>query len=242
MWKDLDGIQKINFLKDYNINVIPKYIFGKNYNLNYPEDIYMYKNTEKIILNDKLLNEMKDLVENVKNEVGGIINNNDFKILFRGTFNRIELDLEKDTQSLFHTHPRDDDILYDPPSILDIISFLALNIKSIADMLIDLKNGIEHPSDDILIAQNSIVFTKNEVYICYISHPLLINITKYLIKTNKSLEEILENVELYYSQILYSFNKNLNNDEINKYIKLLSSLGILIKRFNYDKPETYILI
>ncbi len=105
-------------------------------------------------------------------------------------------------------------------------------------MIIDLKNGIEHPLDDILIAQNSIVFTKNEVYVCYISYPLLTNITKYLIKTDKSLEEILENLE--YSKILNKFNKNLNNNEINEYIEKLSSLGILVKRFTYNNFEMYI--
>lgn len=253
IWSYLDGIEKINVLKDSQIEIKPIYFFGKNYNLKYPKDIYMFENTEKIVLDPITLTNFQNMVLYEKKEVGGTLNfllkTNNFKtdIFFTGTETSIDLNLEKDTQTLFHTHPINEKLDFDPPSILDIVSFLALNVKFIAESIIDLRNGIEHGIDD-LIVQNSMVFTKNEVYVYYISSPLILNITKYLMKLkNKdfiyNVEKLLEMIEIHYSIILSSFNKNLNNEEIEEYLKILSSLGILIKRFSYlDNPEIYNLI
>jgi hypothetical protein len=247
-WNNMEGIEKINLLKKHNINVDIKYYFGKEYKIKYPEDIYMFHRKKKLLLDNTLLEKIKNLTKE-KKEFGGTIrfDENKLDILFIGNENNIELNLEKDTQILFHTHPFEKNLKYRPPSVLDIISFLVLNIKSIAELIIDLSQGIEHPIDEELIVENSIVFTQNEVYVYYISYPLLVNINKYLIKlfkTNKdfiySVEKFLELIELEYSMILYSFNKNLNNYEIEEYLKKLSSLGILMKRFKYNEyPETY---
>jgi hypothetical protein len=253
-WSYLDGNKKINLLKGAGINIVPIYLFRKDYNLKYPEDIYMFKKTEKLILDPTTLNSLRHMILDEIKEIGGTINfiERKFKmeILFIGNENNIDLNLEKDTQTLFHTHPIDEELEFDPPSVLDIISFLILNVESISKLIIDLGNGIEHPIDDALIVQNSMVFTKNEVYVYYISYPLLKNIIKYIIDLYKnskdfiySVEKLLEMIEIHYSIILSSFNRNLNNYEIKEYINFLSSLGIIMKRFDYlSVPESYILI
>ena len=130
-WKHLDGLKKNNILKECGVFLNCTAIFGENYILNYPDDLYSKRKT---ILNENTLNEIKKMVK-LKKEVGGIINNNVVEFLFTGDETKIKLDLQKKADTLFHTHPEDPEVKYDPPSVLDIISFLALNVHSIAEFI-----------------------------------------------------------------------------------------------------------
>lgn len=259
VWENLDGLKKINLLRDAKVslsldskinlsldtNKNKESIFGDNYNLSYPKDIYTNR---RIILDKTILTRIHEMVLNEKKEIGGIINDNKIDFLFNGNENRIHLDLKKKTQTLFHTHPEDKDILFDPPSVLDIVSFLALTVQSIADFI--LNNDGEKNINDILKVQNCIVFTKNEIYVYYISYPLILTISEYLMNLMSrdlmsrdlmninsdyiyEVEKLLEEIELNYSNILSEFNMTLDEELLLKYISQLNSLGILVKRFSY---------
>ena len=247
-WEHLDGLKKNTLLRNANIKLDNKILFGEDYILNYPEDIYL--KTKKIILHPTTLNTIRHMAIDEIKEIGGIINNNKIDVLFSGNKNRIKLDLNKKTQTLFHTHPADDDLDFDPPSVLDIVSFLALNVQSIAEYILNGKKDVRK----LLKVENSMVFTKDEVYVYYISYPLIKNITEYLIDLNEkqdlyqqfdfiyNVEKLLEELELYYSNILSRFNMTLDEKLLNEYIEYLSKLGIIMKRFKYtDKPEVYVM-
>ncbi len=207
---------------------------------------------KKCVLNNIELNRIQDIAINEKKEVGGVIDFNsetNIKILFTGTDDRIDLNLESDTADmkniiLFHTHPKDEDVEYDPPSILDIISFLSFNVKSIADLVL---NRDKADISKILKIQCSLVFTKNEVYTYYFSHDLIMNITNDLLQVFREnedefierVERILEEIELNYTFSLRKFNKTMNEEEIGEYFKVLNSLGFLIHRSSYRKSECY---
>lgn len=246
-WGYLDGVKKMSILRGAKININAFAIFGDEYILKYPKDIYM--NNKKIILNPTTLNSIRRMALNERKEVGGIINNNKIDILFSGNENRIRLDVKNKAQTLFHTHPEDEDVNIDPPSVLDIVSFLALNVQSIAEFILNNEN--EKGKKDVknmLKIQNSAVFTKNEVYVYYISSPLILEISKYLMNVYKNkddfiyeVEKLLETVELYYSYILLPFNMTLDEKRLKEYLTKLSSLGVIVKRFKYtDFPEVYV--
>lgn len=263
IWNSLDAMKKLALLRGINfkLDVLP--IFGTNYLLNYPEDIYNFSNTNKFIIDINTLNKIRKYVYSEK-EVGGTIKyplnkkNDEIRINFpfTGNNNRIDLNLNSDTHTLFHTHP-DDKRKFSPPSILDIISYLSVIIKYIADIIIDLNNGIEHSSDDPLIIQSSMVITNEAVYVYYISYPLVVSITSYLIRLKKNenqrgknfvyeVENLLEEIELSYVYYLFPFNRDLSERDLQEYLATLSSLGILIKRFSYEQfpnmPEVYITL
>ena len=245
IWNSLDAVEKLRLLKKANIQINPNPVFGRNYMLKYPDDIYL-KNISKLFKLDPFtLNKMKELVLK-KEEVGGVINydmNIEIDVLFFGDINRINLEFDSDAHSLFHTHPKQN-ISHDPPSVLDIISYLALIVKYIADLIIDLGNGVEHPADDPLVVQNSIVFTKDEIYIYYISKQLLSTITKNLIEIYMNgnfvfeVEKLLEEIEISYGAYLSKFNRKLNSYSLHNYLNELFSLGFLIKRYKYDSPSS----
>lgn len=247
-WYYLDGLKKLSLLRGAKIPINDQPLFLKDYRLKYPEDIYSYDTSKLFYLDPSTLNQIRRMAIYQDSEVGGTIEydqGNTIDLKFSGTENRIELDYRSDTHTLFHTHPKDDR-LYDPPSILDIISFLALTVKYIADLVIDIDRGIEHAADDPLVIQSSAVFTKDEVYIYYISRPLVVNIVRKLIELFLKnddfvyqVEKLLEEMEIVYSAYLFPFNRDL--DRIDEYLETLSSLGILIKRFKYtENPEVYI--
>lgn len=248
-WNGLDGMKKINLLKLAKIEVdnIPTFgYFEKN-------DIYLSELTKTFVLDLSTLNKLRNLAIYEPNERGGTIEYSDsgpkLKFLFSGNSNRINLDLNRDTHTLFHTHPIDQDRETDPPSVLDILSYLALIVKYIADIIIDMKNGIEHSIDDPLIVQNRMVFTHNEIYVYYISKLLVESITNMLMNIflyeddfNSSVELLLDKMELSYSNYLYSFNRDLNIIDMQEYLQTLEKLGILVKRYNYfDKVEVAII-
>ena len=276
IWNSLDAMKKLALLKGiFKLDMIP--VFGKDFILNYPEDIYNFTDTNKFIIDIDTLNKIRKYVCSDK-EIGGTIeysrqseqqfnmdynskNMSKINIFFTGNNNRIDLNLKRDTHSLFHTHP-DDNRKYNPrdfspPSILDIISYLAVIVKYIADIIIDLGNGIEHSPDDPLIIQNSIVVSNEAVYVYYISYPLVVSITKHLMELYRSrkdnlnnfvyeVEKLLEEMELSYASYLFPFNRDLNTEDLEEYLNTLSSLGILIKRFPYSNfpnmPEVYITL
>ena len=236
-WEYLDGLKKLSLLRGANIELEDKFIFGKDYILKYPEDIYLQ--SRKIVLHPTILNTIRHLALEEKKEIGGIINNNKIEVLFSGNKNRIKLDLKNKTQTLFHTHPEDEDLIFDPPSVLDIISFLALNVQSIAEFILNGKKDVKN----LLKVENSMVFTKNEVYVYYISYPLIKEISNQLMKMYEiqddfiyNVEKLLEEIELYYSKILSRFNMTLDDNLLEEYISYLSNLGIIMKRFSYLSP------
>lgn len=222
-WESLDGIKKIKLLKHANIPIYDEPIFGKKYNISYPKDIYQNK---EIKIDPTILKRIRNLT-NQKNEIGGTItyNDNNIKINLEviGEKDRIIFkDHDLFNGSLFHTHPKDDYLKYDPPSILDIVSFLAVTIKNISTLS---KNQI----------YNSIVFTKDEIYVYYISKPLLDNIINKISNLDiSSIEKLMEEIEICYCSYLYYFNKKINSlQDLSKYLSELSKIGILIKRYTY---------
>jgi hypothetical protein len=271
IWNSLDAMKKLALIRGINLSFPKDIIFGKDFVLNYPEDIYLYSITDKFILDIDTLNKIRKYVYSEK-EVGGTIlysqkNKKDIyvKISFSGTDNRIDLNLKSDTHTLFHTHPNDfntnnfsrNDFSsrdFSPPSILDILSYLAVTIKYIADIIIDLGNHIQHSTDDPLIIQNSMVVSNEAVYVYYISYPLIVSITRHLMNIYQKdannfvyqVEKLLEEMELSYAKYLFPFNRNLNDRDLEEYLNTLSSLGILIKRFPYSEfpemPEVYITL
>tara|TARA_R110001599_G_scaffold108188_2_gene271216 strand:+ start:4422 stop:5243 length:822 start_codon:yes stop_codon:yes gene_type:complete len=247
-WGYLDGLKKMSILRGAQIQIPYFPIFGQDYLLNYPKNIYMDR---KIILNPTTLNTIRHMALDERREIGGTIEENKINVLFTGSNDRINLNInDQKTQSLFHTHPADEDVQWDPPSVLDIVSFLALTVKSIADYILQNKKDIKN----MLLVENSLVFTKNEVYVYYISYPLMLNISKHLLEMKEvedviedrkdfiyEVEKLLEEIELYYSHILSKYNMSLNEKQLEEYLSELSTLGILVKRFKYtDSPEVYV--
>jgi hypothetical protein len=248
-WNYLDGVKKLSILRGAKVNIKSLAIFGNFSNLVYPKSIYNFEKCKKHIFDVTTLNKMRHVALEERKEIGGVVDiNKEMKFLFMGSNNRIDLNFEnkdnkdnndKKNVTLFHTHPQDEDVEYDPPSILDIVSFLEFNVKSMADRILNKNIG------EILKIQNSIVFTKNEVYIYYLSNDVIINIVKYLLnlfnnfKNNNDfvyeVEKLLEEIELYYSSLLSRFNMTLTNSQVEEYLSYLQTLGIVIQRFKYTE-------
>ena len=225
-WNELDGIQKVKLLKlNYKLPVFGKF-----------NQIIDIKNT-KIFDFSK----MKELIYQ-NNEVGGTIDVSDgnyipqnYNIQFVGNNNRIPLDLSEESNStdiLFHTHPIDERE-FNPPSILDILLYLALIIKSMADIL------LENRED--LIVQNCIVFAKEGVYVYHANTNLLQAIINKLLTYKNNfvydVEKLLEEIELSYASYLLKFNKILTKKEYQEYLHELRSLGFTIELFPYNKVK-----
>ena len=245
-WDGLDGVKKVNILRDLEIDTFYEPIFSTNYKVSYPENIYKFRHTQKYKLNEVELVLMREMVKNEKHEVGGILNfqeETNVQILFIGSETRIDLNLEQSTKEkmsllLFHTHPADKNNEFDPPSILDIISFLSFNVKSLADLVL---NPEKANTDKVLKIQIGIVFTKNEIYTYYMSHELIVRIILHLreiyLQGNfiEDAERLLEEIELCYTSHLLKYNVSLTSRQVNDYIKKLGSLGMLMKRFSYSE-------
>ena len=245
-WNMLDGLKKVNVLNEVGIDIVRGPIFGNNYGGKYPDNIYKFGKCRKRKLN---MDAIHDIVLNEEKEVGGIITRDEAKILFTGTNNRIDLDLEKSTANmqniiLFHTHPKDETVEHDPPSILDIISFLSFNIKSMANLVL---NREKADIGKIMKIQCSLVFTQDEIYSYYFSHELVINIVDYLLKVYREnegmfidrVEKILEEIEINYSFYLRDFNKVMTNFDVIQYFKKLEFLGFIIHRSSYNNLTFY---
>ena len=232
-WNELNGIEKVKLLKlNYKLPV-----FGK---FNQMIDI---KGT-KIFDFSKL----KNLIYQ-NNEVGGTIDVSDgnyipqnYNIQFIGNNNRIPLDLSEKSNStntlfhtLFHTHPIDERE-FNPPSILDILLYLALIIKSLADIL------LENRED--LIVQNCVVFAKEGVYVYHANTNLLQAIINRLLTYKNNfvydVEKLLEEIELSYASYLLKFNKILTKKEYFEYLHELRSLGFTIELFPYNKVSLFV--
>ena len=244
-WNRLDGLKKLSLLK-HNVEIDNTPIFGNDFTITYPDDIYLFDLAQSYSLQDP--HKIRRMTYQNR-EIGGTIEyGKDINIRFSGNENQISLDLKTDTHTLFHTHPAQDRD-FDPPSVLDIISYLALIVKYVADIIIDLDRGIEHSVDDPLIVQNCMVFTKDEVYVYYISYQLLTSITETLmnifLKSDDfvyQVEKLLEEIELVYASYLNKYNYDLESLELSNYLSTLSSLGIIIKRFKYqEKINVYIV-
>ena len=232
-------------------------MLGK-FRVEYPGDIYNFSLCKKYKLSSETLTELKNKTY-MDHEVGGIINfkvkeKEEIKYLFNGGENRIKLDMEeRGTQILFHTHPRDKEEgnLYDPPSPLDIVSFLGLTITYLANEYLDKVKGIEQPEDDPLQVQVSAVFTKNEVYTYYLSSFLIERIKDVLLRIDEGCESVPEFIEKcegllsevneeYLSLLSPYNNSHISSSEIDEYIDFLSNHGILLQRFTYSSQEFYI--
>lgn len=235
-------------------------MLGK-FRVKYPQDIYNFSLCKKYKLSNETLTELKNKTY-MDHEVGGIINfkvkeKEEIKYLFNGGENRIKLDMEeRGTQILFHTHPEDrkeekEGNLYDPPSPLDIVSFLGLTITYLANEYLDRAKGIEQPEDDPLQVQVSAVFTKNEVYTYYISSLLIERIKDVLLRIDEECESVPEFVEKcegllsevneeYLSLLSPYNNSHISSSQIDEYIEFLSTLGILLQRFAYPSQKFYI--
>ena len=250
-WQNLDGLTKVSMLKHINIDLNRFSVISKNLYPRYPQDIYLYSEKKKYVLPESLLAKIKSYT-NYDHEVAGIISYDDNKtikdkIIFEGDFNRVNLNIGKDSETLYHTHPYESRP-FEPPSVLDIISYLANVIKFIADTIIDSNHGIEHPLDDPLVYQNSMVFSREGVYVYYISYPLIEEIVRrlaFILKDNdvNNFTRFIEEIELAYSNELSRFNKYYwNGSDVNEYLLHLNNLGIIIRYFPYtNKPESYIL-
>jgi hypothetical protein len=231
-WNAIDGLKKLALLRGAKIvlNAIP--IFGTFYNTS----IYNFDKCKKYTFGITELNKMRHIALEEKNEIGGIIGE-DIRFLFNGSKNRIQLNIEGQTKNLtlFHTHPQDEDTEYDPPSVLDMVSFLEFNVKSIAERIINKNVG------QLLKVQNSVVFTKNEVYIYYLSNELVVSITKYLLSLRDradfvyEVEKLLEEIEIHYSFLLSKFNMELTDAQVKEYISYLNSLGFIVHRYTYNQ-------
>ena len=245
-WDGLDGVKKVEILKELNIPTFYEPVFGTEFKVVYPENIYKFKRSTKYKMNEVELLLMREMVLKEKHEIGGILNfkeETNVEILFVGTDTRIDLNLEQSTKDmmsllLFHTHPADDELEFDPPSILDIISFLSFNVKSLADLIL---NPEKANTDKILKIQIGIVFTKNEIYTYYMSHDLIIKIILHLREINiqgnfiEDAERLLEEIELCYTSYLLKYNTSMTDRQVNDYCKKLGSLGILMKRSSYEE-------
>ena len=243
-WDGLDGVKKVNILRELDISSFYEPIFSTNYKATYPNNIYKFRHTQKSKLNPVELLLIREMVENETSEIGGILNfqeETNVQILFIGNETRIDLNLEESTKDkmsllLFHTHPKDDEVEFDPPSILDIISFLSFNVKSLADLVL---NPEKANTDKVLKIQIGIVFTKNEIYTYYMSHELIVRIILHLreiyLQGNfiEDAERLLEEIELCYTSHLLKYNVSMTHKQVNDYIKKLSTLGILMKRSSY---------
>ena len=249
-WNYLDGVKKLALIRHAKV-ILKENIFGDNYILKYPDDIYMFPLTKRFVLNFSTVNQIRSEVFRNINEIGGTINYNKenqekVHIKFSGDEKNIILDLKTKTHTLFHTHPYDEDRTFDPPSILDIISYLALVVKHVVNTILkieeEIDKGVEKLSEDnILTVQNSMVFTHNEIYSYYISTDLYEDIIKKLMELYMNsknfiyeVEKLLEEIEISYSTILYKYNYDLNSEELSEYLSTLSSLGFIIKRFTYN--------
>lgn len=250
-WDDLDGMKKYALLRNVNVNCDIFSPISDNLKITYPNDIYMINLKTKYILPKSLLVEMKGKVLSNPNEVGGIIEYRpEIKNIhiFDGNHTKIDLDLGTDTQTLYHTHP-DTDGGFEPPSILDVISYLANIIKHIGELIMDLNRNIEHPLDDPLVIQNSMVFSKDGVFVYYVSDLLLRDIVKKLVKLFKNgnyseqFLKFIDEMELGYCRELFPYNKYYYNiEKLNEYLDRLGKLGIIMKYFPYtSQPESYIL-
>ena len=245
-WDGLDGVKKVNILRELDIDTFYEPIFGTEYKVTYPNNIYKFRHTQKYKLNEVELLLMKEMAENETSEVGGILNfqeETNVQILFIGNETLIDLNLEQSTKDkmsllLFHTHPKDDEVEFDPPSILDIISFLSFNVKSLADLVL---NPEKANTDKVLKIQIGIVFTKNEIYTYYMSHELIVRIILHLREIYQEgnfiedAEKLLEEIELCYTSHLLKYNISMTHKQVNDYIKKLGSLGILMKRSSYSE-------
>lgn len=257
-WLNLESLEKAK--------IVEKYIPDFNY---YPSFGYFY-NTTYSKLNFSL-QDIKIIGKNTcftsSKEKGGIVDykNNIANLQFKsvGTDSRIDLNYDSDIiQTVFHTHPieytnkqeinteinkqerkqiKKERNKYDPISVLDIVSFLLINTKSIADCILF---GTEIHVKFL----SALIFTKNEVYTYYMSTQLIQKISATLrnlwnesIKNTsdinsyiKNTELLLEEIELYYTLSLLNFNKYLTNTEIISYIEIVNSFGIVINRFSYN--------
>jgi hypothetical protein len=245
-WDGLDGVKKVEIMKECGIPTFYEPAFGIDFKIVYPNNIYKFSKAKSFELNPVELVLMRDSAQNEKHEIGGIVDFTEYKniqILFIGTNTRIDLNLEESTQDkmsllLFHTHPADTDVEFDPPSILDIISFLSFNVKSLADLIL---NPEKSDTDKVLKIQVGIVFTKNEVYTYYMSHHLIVKIILHLREINlqgnfiEDSEKLLEEIELYYTSYLLKFNILLNGKKVDDYCRTLATLGILMHRATYSE-------
>ncbi len=250
IWNNLDGLKKLAFLRNI-VDLSQFKILSDRLSPQYPEDIYLYNIKELRILPTDLLARLKRTTY-LSNEIGGTINydNNNIREFykFNGDINKVVLNLRTDTQTLFHTHPKDERV-YDPPSILDIVSYLANIIHHIGNIVLDVGNQIEHPLDDPLVIQNSMVFTPKSVYVYYISYDLIklivIKLTK-LYQSGNYIEKIgsfIQEMEIAYVNYLFPYNSWYNtSQEVERYITELNKIGIIMKRYDYDQSvQSYIL-
>ena len=58
-WENLDGLKKLSLLRGANIKLDDNFLFGKDYILKYPDDLYL--ETRKIILHPTTLNRIRHL-------------------------------------------------------------------------------------------------------------------------------------------------------------------------------------
>lgn len=231
-WNNIDGLKKLTLLRGAKIVINATPIFGTFHNIS----IYNLEKCKIYIFGITDLNKMRHIALEERNEIGGVIGDN-IQFLFSGSKDRIQLNIENQTKnlSLFHTHPEDEDTEYDPPSVLDIVSFLEFNVKSIAERIINKNVG------ELLKVQNSVVFTKSEVYIYYLSNELVVNITKYLLSLRDKedfiyeVEKLLEEIEIHYSSLLSKFNMELSDAQVKEYLSYLETLGFIVNRYTYNQ-------
>ena len=116
-------------------------------------------------------------------------------------------------------------------------------------MVLNVGNNIEHPLDDPLVIQNSMVFTHKYVYVYYISYDLIRLIVQRLTQLYKGgdyvreIGKFIEEVEMAYVTYLFPYNAWYNKEEeVDKYLEELGKLGIIMKKFSYtDLVESYII-
>jgi len=229
-WRGMDCLQKANLIHihfpDFPVYPIFKFV-GIPKEFSFPK------------LSLRALKEGKDVATYQNQEYGGTVKDGNLIFSDIGTENRIRLN---DNRIVFHTHPADEDMEYDPISFLDFISFLVINVKSIADCIL-LNTDIE------LKLETAYIFTKNEVYVYSLSEDLVTEIADKLLdwsdkkKEGESEEDnfvekvelLLEQLELYYALILLKYNRNMTNEEIDDYLQELLSYGLLVQRFTYGQ-------
>lgn len=249
-WDKIDGLKKIYLLKSSGVDISRFFpTFGEFTNIRYPNDIFMFSNYKNKPLTLRTLSFLRGKAKTEGKEIGGIINDGDYKIMFTGNENRINLDVDNVStinQTLFHTHIEEENIYIDPPSVLDIVNFLCLNVKYIVDYV--LNNDIGKEFNSILKIKNCVIFTHNEIYVYYISIQLFKEISRKIMSFVDSedfiaeVEKIMENVELSYSNYLQRFNIRFDESILEQYLKTLLNLGIIVKRYdytNYDKIELF---
>lgn len=250
-WEKTDGLDKVKLIERAGIDLRKFFpTFGTFPGLTYPQSLFPEEEglKEKVLSKEGLLF-LNDKAENEGREIGGVIKDGKIKVLFKGDENKIDLtvdEMKEEVDTLFHTHIKTGGIPFDPPSVSDIINYLSLQVKFYADAL--LGNGDKKRGGNRKV-KNGAVFAYDEIYVYYISYPLMKKIKEKLKSMWNSrdhemfiynVEKLMEHLEISTALFLSSHTRVSNPSELKNYMEALASIGILLKRYRYNDKVVFL--